>query len=109
MNTRAALGVAAALNLLAAVAVSLGHSALAAADALTVMSTYRELDVNGVIDHARLSAYDGGRLASDPWAVPDYLNQNRRSVFPLAFATSAGFVANAAVFLLLWRKTVKPA
>jgi hypothetical protein len=47
------------------------------------MSTYHELDVNGVIDHAKLATYDGGRFARNEWAIPDFLNHNRRSVLPL--------------------------
>lgn len=101
---RTALAVGAAVNLLAAVAVPLSHATLVAWDALALMGVYRELDVNGVIDHDGLRAYQDGRFADDPMAVADFLNQTRRPVLPLALATSTVFVVNAIIFLAVRRR-----
>src|SRR4051812_13745328 len=68
---------------------------------VTMVSCYRELDLNGIIDHEALRHYDGGRFAKGNWTtVPEWLMQGHRYPSEIVIAISVLLIANGVALLV---------
>ena len=83
------------LPFLAASAVGLSYT--------VIMSRYRELDINGVIDHQKLERIWGSKAASD-WgaAVTKLIREPLNGFNNYSYAIAALFMVNGAFWLSLW-------
>lgn len=71
---------------------------------VSALSKYRELDVEGVIDHEKLAQLQGGRFAGDWAEVPDYLVKEKSYVLNAAYGISAAcLVTSVSLFIVWWR------
>lgn len=94
------------LNLVAAVTVVVLSSVTVGIHKAVVLSKYRELDLNGIIDKKALVQYDGGRFAGGDWGmVPHWLNEGEDGWVALAKVIAAFCAANGLVFGTFWIRT----
>ncbi len=103
------MAVLAAFDILAAVAVVvLGHLMAGAGRAMS-WSSYRALDLAGVIDHEQLASFEGGRLAADWAKVPEYINAALpQTVTNVAWIGAALLLTNAIILLIAYWQSRPP-
>ncbi len=89
------LGLAVLVNGLASFYTGLVHT--------MAISKYHQLEVDGVIDHGKLSQARDLRPPHDQWEVVDWLvGRSLTSLYQSSYWISGAFVANAVVLICAW-------
>jgi hypothetical protein len=89
-------------NLLCAVCVYPLVSLATGAGKLYIVSTYRELDLAGLINHEALKTFEQGRLSEDWRSVPDELGEGAFwYVKVTVLIVAAAFALNSLLMVLL--------
>lgn len=93
------------LNVIAALGTIPATSAAVGVGKVTIVSIYREYDLNGLINREAVQTYDNGRFAG-PWTrIPDYLGYEAfKYLTPVAIAVTIVFGINAVCLAFLIRK-----
>ena len=92
------------VNLLAVPTIPVLFSLICGEGKLVILSTYREMDLNGVIDHTRLMRFRGGEFASEWNKIPDYFGEGFDVVTEFAWGISAlCMMSSTAIFAVLWK------
>jgi hypothetical protein len=69
---------------------------------MILVSDYREFDLNGIINHAKLDQFHGGQFAGDWALVPYYFGDKFDVVVTLAWGVSALCFATCIVLFIIW-------
>ena len=96
--------IAAFAQLIASAAVPPLFSLSVAKGQVVIISTYRELDVRGAINHATLEKIGEGRFAGSWVRVPEYFGQQFDVVLTLAWCVSGLCLATSITLFSVYRR-----